>query len=217
MRVSVLLPTSADDVTTRAVAVFKKRLGELGWREGSNIAYTVRYAEGKTANYDPLAAEIFAEKPDVVFASFGPLAAVVKKRSAGIPMVFMVSQDPVAQGLVASLAKPGGNATGVSTRSRELVGKRLQLMKELLPAMRKVGVVRLVGLPSPQDSVPIFEELKSAAAQLGLQLIEARHERSKAGAFGPAFAKLVREGVDSVASVLNWNYPYRREFMQHAA
>jgi putative tryptophan/tyrosine transport system substrate-binding protein len=215
-RVYVLLPTGADEVTRRVMAAFKGRLAELGWREGSNIEYAVRYAEGKAANYEALAAEVVAGKPDLVFVSFGPFAAVVKKHIADIPIVFMISQDPVAQGLVTSLAKPGGNATGVSTRSRELVGKRLQLMKEVLPSMSKIGVVRLVGLPTSQDVVPLVEELKGATARLGLKLIEAKHDNSKAGAFGPAFAQLVSEAVDAVASVLNWNYRYYSEFVQHA-
>ncbi|HEX2473107.1 MAG TPA: ABC transporter substrate-binding protein [Lacipirellulaceae bacterium] len=215
-RVYVLLPTRADEVTRRVVAAFKGRLAELGWREGSNIEYAVRYAEGNAANYKTLAAEAVAGKPDLVFVSFGPFAAVVKKHTADIPIVFMISQDPVAQGLVASLARPGGNATGVSTRSRELVGKRLQLIKEALPSMSKIGVVRPVGLPTSGNSMPLVEELKGATARLGLKLVEARHEHSKAGAFGPAFAQLVGQGVDAVATVLNWNYSYYPEFVQHA-
>lgn len=218
VRVQILVPTrSDDDVTRRLVTEFKDRLADLGWRDGSDIEYTVQYAEEDRANYGRLASKAIAAKPDLIFVSFGPFAAVVKVYTADIPIVFVISQDPVAQGLVASLAKPGGNATGVSTRSSELVRKRLQLMKELLPSMSKVGVVRLSGLPHAEDDVPLFEELGRAAAKLGLKLIEVRHQYSKGGDFGPTFAKLGGEGVDALATVLNWNYPHHREFLRHAA
>jgi putative ABC transport system substrate-binding protein len=216
-RVHVLLPTRAEDqVTRRVMAAFKHRLADLGWREGLNIAYTVRYAEESRANYERLAVEAVASKPDLIFVSFGPFASLVTAHAAGIPVVFLTSQDPVAQGLVTSLAKPGGNATGVSTRSRELVGKRLQLLRELLPSMSKMGVVRLVGLSHSDGDLPIVDELERAAVQLGIKLIEARHPHRNAGAFGPAFAELRDQGVDAVATVLNWNYPHYREFMRQA-
>jgi putative ABC transport system substrate-binding protein len=216
-RVQVLLPTRADDDTTRRVmAAFKRRLGDLGWREGENIAYTIRYAGDSQAHYDRLARDAVAAKPDLIFVSYGPFASVVAAHAAGIPIVFLTSRDPVAQGLVSSLAKPGGNATGVSTRSRELVGKRLQLMQELLPSMSKIGVVRLMGLPNPEADLPIFDELKQAVAQLGLNLIEAKHRRGGAGGFGLAFAELRDKGADAVATVLDWNYPDHREFLQQA-
>jgi putative ABC transport system substrate-binding protein len=217
-RVHILLPTRSDDeVTRRVVTEFRDRLAHLGWRDGADIEYTVRYAEEASANYERLAAEAVAAKPDLIFVSYGPFAAVVKAHTAEIPIVFVVSQDPVAQRLVADLAKPGGNATGVSTRSRELVRKRLQLMRELLPSMRRIGVVRLVDVPHAEEALPIFEELTHASAKLGLSLIEVTHQYSEGGAFGPAFAKLGGKGVDAVATVLNWNYRHHREFLQYAA
>lgn len=216
-RVHVLLPTRADDNTTgRVMAAFKRRLADLGWRHGENIAYTIRYAGDSRSNYDRLARDAVAGKPDLIFVSYGPFASVVAAQATGIPIVFLTSRDPVAQGLVSSLAKPGGNATGVSTRSRELVGKRLQLMRELLPSMNQIGVVRPTGLPNPEADLPIFDELKQAAAQLGLKLIEARHRRGDAGAFGLAFAELRDKGADAVATVLDWNYPNHREFLNQA-
>jgi putative ABC transport system substrate-binding protein len=216
-RVHVLLPTRAgDDVTGRVMAAFKRRLADLGWRDGANIAYTIRYAGESRANYDRLAREAIAGKPDLIFVSYGPFASVVAAHAVGIPIVFLTSRDPVAQGLVSSLAKPGGNATGVSTRSRELVGKRLQLMQELLPSMSKIGVVRLMDLPRLEGDLPIFDELKQATAQLGLKLIEARHQHGNAGAFGLAFAELRDKGADAVATVLDWNYPNYREFLDQA-
>jgi hypothetical protein len=190
-RIGVLLPTREDDVTRRVLSAFKRRLADLGWREGSNINYTVRYAEGRAANYGPLAAEAVAARPDLVFVSFAPFVSEVQKRTTDIPIVFMTSHDPVAEGLVASLAKPGGNATGVSTRSRELVAKRLEVMREVVPSFSRLGVVRLVGLPASEGVVPLVEELKDAAARLRLRFIEVDHDYRKAGAFAPAFARLI--------------------------
>jgi putative ABC transport system substrate-binding protein len=198
------------------MAAFKRRLGDLGWRNGENIAYTIQYAGDSQANYHRLAREAIAGKPDLIFVSYGPFASVVAAQAVGIPIVFLTSRDPVAQGLVSSLAKPGGNATGVSTRSRELVGKRLQLMQELLPSMRRIGVVRLMGLPNPEADLPIFDELKQAAAQLGMKLIEAKHRRGNAEGFGLAFAELRDKGADAVATVLDWNYPDHRHFLNQA-
>ena len=141
---------------------------------------------------------------------------MVKKHTRDIPIVFSISQDPVGEGVVASLARPGGNVTGTSTRNNELIGKRLQLLKELLPSASRIGIVRRVGVSATPEVALIVEDLKRAAAQLGLQLIEVEHQYDRAGEFGPAFAQLLRHRVEAVASVVNWNYLYLREFVQHA-
>ena len=214
-RVGMLLASRAE-VTGHLRAAFTERLAQFGWREGVNIEYTVRYALGNPANYEPRAADMVAQKPDLIFVGFGPLAAVVKKHTRDIPIVFAISQDPVGEGLVASLAKPGGNATGTSTRNNELTGKRLQLLKDILPSASRIGVVRRVGSSDTPEVAALFEELKSAAARLGLQVIEVEHESAQAGEFGPAFAQLLGKRVEAVASVVNWNYPYLRDFVRHA-
>lgn len=170
----MLIATNAE-ATKHVRAAFTARMAELGWREGANIEYTVRYAESDAANYERLAAEMVARKPDLVFVGFGPFAAVVRKQTRDRPIVFAISQDPVGEGLVASLARPGGNATGVSTRSHELVGKRLQLLKEALPSASRIGLVRRIGVPDTSVAVSLYEELKRAAAKLELQLIEVQH------------------------------------------
>jgi putative tryptophan/tyrosine transport system substrate-binding protein len=214
-RVGMLLATRPE-VTQHLRGAFTERLAQLGWREGTNIEYTVRYALGEPANWDPLAAEMVARKPDVIFVGFGPFAAVVKKHTRDIPIVFSISQDPVGEGVVASLARPGGNATGTSTRNNELIGKRLQLLKEVLPSASRIGIVRRVGLIDSSEIALMLEDLERTAAQLRLHLIKVEHPYGRAGEFGPAFAELLRNRVDAVATVINWNYLHLREFMQHA-
>lgn len=211
----MLLATRAE-VTTHLRAAFISRLAELGWREGVNIEYTVRYALSDPANWDSLAAEMVARKPDLIFVGFGPFAAVVRKHTRDIPIVFSISQDPVGEGVVASLARPGGNVTGTSTRNNELTAKRLQLLKEVLPSAKRIGVVRRVGVTPTPEVALLFEDLKRAAAQLGLQLIEVQHEHSRAGDFGPAFTQLVGKRVEAVVSVVNWNYYHFQEFVRNA-
>ena len=215
VRVGMLMATRPE-VTGHFRAAFTERLAQLGWREGVNIEYTVRCALSDPAKWDSLAAEMVARKPDLIFVGFGYYAAVVKKHTRDIPIVFSISQDPVGEGVVASLARPGGNATGTSTRNNELTGKRLQLLKELIPSARRIGVVRRVGVSISPESTLIFEDLKRSAAQLGLQLIEVEHQSARAGEFGPAFAQLLRDRVEAIVSVVPWNYTHYREFAQHA-
>jgi len=215
-RIGMLMATNPGS-TKHFRAAFNARMEELGWREGANIEYTWRYAETDPANFERLATEAVARKPDVIFAGTGPFAAVVKKHTQDIPIVFTNSTDPVAQGLVASLARPGGNVTGASTRTHELAGKRLQLLQEVVPLVKRIGLVRRVGVADSVESMIHYQELKRAAAQLRLQLVEVEHESRRAGDFGPAFAQLLSQRVDAVASVLGWNYPHHREFIAHAA
>jgi putative ABC transport system substrate-binding protein len=214
-RVGMLLATRAE-VTGHLRAAFIERLARLGWREGENIEYTVRYALGDSANYASLAVDMVAWKPDLIFVGFGPFAAVVKNHTRDIPIVFSMSQDPVGEGVVASLAKPGGNVTGTSTRNNELIGKRLQLLKEVLPSASRIGVVRRVGTPDSPEVALLFEELKRDAARLGMQVIVVEHEHARADEFGPAFAQLLGKRVEAVASVINWNYLHHQEFVRHA-
>jgi putative tryptophan/tyrosine transport system substrate-binding protein len=211
----MLVATNAN-ATTHLRAAFTSRLADLGWRDGVNIEYVVRYAQGDPANYEPLSADMVARKPDLIFVGFGPFAAVLRKRTKDIPIVFTISQDPVGDGLVTSLARPGGNVTGTSTRNNELVGKRLQLLKEVLPSTSRIGVVRRVGITYLSEAVRLYEELNRAAALFGMQVIEAQHENARGGDFEAAFMQLVAKRVEVVASVLNWNYVHYGDFSRHA-
>jgi putative ABC transport system substrate-binding protein len=190
---------------------FTKRLAELGWLEGKNIEYLLRYAQGNPNQYSTLIGETLAQKPDVIYAPFGPFALAAKKHTSDVPIVFSIVDDPVRLGLVGSLARPGGNATGVTTRSRELTGKQLQILKELVPTLRRIGVTGVVTTP---EHVATIEELKRTATQLGFELIEARQELDQKD-LAAAFAALKRERVEALVG-LTYLWSEFKEFVDHA-
>jgi putative ABC transport system substrate-binding protein len=125
LRIGILFPSSASFNSAR-VEAFRRRLRELGYVEGKNIVIEYRYAEGKLERLPDLAAELVRLKVDVIVTA-GPAILAAKKASATIPIVFGVAGDPVGSGLVSSLARPGGNITGLSNIAQDLDGKRLEL------------------------------------------------------------------------------------------
>ena len=181
----------------RLVEVFRQRLRELGWVEGQNIAIDYRWAEGRFDRLPDLAAELVGLKVDVIAASPTPAALAAKKVTGTIPIVGMGLTDPVGLGLIASLARPGGNVTGVSYfAGSDIFGKDLELLKEAVPKVRRVAV--LSNPDSPARPVTI-SNIKGAARALGLelQLLEARGP----GEFEGAFATLARERVGALLVV----------------
>jgi len=165
-RVGYLSTGSRSSVAaSSSVKAFLQGLHELGYIEGKNIAIEYRYAEGQPGRYLELAAELVRLKVDVIFTTSDPAVRAAKKASKTIPIVFAGVSDPVAAGLVDSLARPGGNATGLSLLSRELDGKRLELFKEAFPKATRVAFLRpLRGSDTP------FREAEAVARTLGLQL-----------------------------------------------
>jgi putative tryptophan/tyrosine transport system substrate-binding protein len=147
-------------------AAFVEGLHQHGWFEGRNVAIEYRWAEGRTERYGEIAAEFVRLKVDVV-VTFSPAASVVKQATAVIPIVFAIESDPIGDGLVASLARPGGNATGLSLQSTELAGKRLQLLREVMPALG-----RLATLYDVNDAAAVLEEheVETAASGLGIAI-----------------------------------------------
>ena len=129
----------SSSVYSARIDVFRQRLKELGYIEGKNIAIEYRIAEGKADRLPALAAELVGLKLDVIVTSATPDVLAVRKASATIPIVFVSISDPVASGLVASLARPGGNITGLTILAPELSGKRLELVKEAVPKRYPCG------------------------------------------------------------------------------
>ena len=119
------------------VASFVQRLRELGWIEGRTIAIDYRWADGRTGRLAEIAAEFARLKVDVIVTAGTPSTIAVKQATSVIPIVFALAGDPVANSLVASLAKPGGNVTGFSTQQSDLTGKRLELLREMVPGLRE--------------------------------------------------------------------------------
>jgi putative ABC transport system substrate-binding protein len=154
--------------TDRNREPFLQGLRALGYVEGKNILIEYRHAEGKPERVAQLAEELVRLKVDVLVVTAGGGTLLrIKKATDAIPTVFMLVSDPVGEGLVASLARPGGNLTGMSTVSEELVGKRLELFKETIPTLSRVAV-----LLDPSDPSNVFslKEIKTTAKPMGIQL-----------------------------------------------
>ena len=159
---------SAGSTVLALRTVFIESLANLGWIEGKNVAFEWRYAENKLERLPDLAAELIRTKPDVIVAA-GTLAPLTLKRAtATIPVVMQNAGAPVESGLVASLAQPGGNITGLSLDSPELAGKRLQLLKEIRPAVSRVAVLWNAANPYP---ALVLQQTREAALTLGIEIL----------------------------------------------
>jgi putative ABC transport system substrate-binding protein len=148
---------------------FRQGLRGLGWVEGRNIIIEYRYAEGRVDILPELAAELVRRKVDIIVASISTDALAVKKATSTIPVVMASAGDPVASGLAESLARPGGNITGLSQLAPELAGKRLEVLKESVPALSRVAVLWNPN-NSASSSTLMWKEMQIPARQLGLQL-----------------------------------------------
>jgi putative ABC transport system substrate-binding protein len=183
-RVGLLLFGSPSDSATRFVEAFRQGLRELGYVEGQNIAIEDRHAEGREHRLPDLAADLVRLKVDVVVAPGGVAASAVRNATKTIPIVIWAS-DLVGSGLVASLQRPGGNITGLTTLSAELSGKRLELLKEMVPRISRVAVL---AYPANPALALQLRETQVAARTLGLrlQILEVRSPDDLDRAFGAA-------------------------------
>jgi putative ABC transport system substrate-binding protein len=162
-----LLSTTSPSVSAPWLQAFRLGLRDLGWVEGKNISIEYRYAEGRRDRLPDLAADLVRLKVEVIVTSSGPAALAAQKATRAIPIVMASGGDPVALGLGESLARPGGNITGLSQMSPELSGKRLELLKEMVPKLSRVAVLwNPQGLSSPLG----WKEIQLPARQLGIQL-----------------------------------------------
>jgi putative ABC transport system substrate-binding protein len=151
-----------------------ERLHELGYSEGANLIFEYRSAEGRPERLDQLAMQLVQAKPDVLVAGFGTLAAkAAKAATTTIPVVFTTVGDPLGAGIIANLGRPGGNVTGLTDQARDVQGKRLQLLLELIPGKSDIAV--LLNPDTPFSRLAL-EEAKIAAeyGHIGLQVLEAR-------------------------------------------
>jgi putative ABC transport system substrate-binding protein len=148
--------------------VFREELIKLGWIEGKNITIEYRFAEQKPERLPEIAADLVRLKVDLIVATGGPPARAAKKATTTIPIVMATAGDPVGTGLVASLARPGGNVTGLSTLASELNTKRLEILKDAVPKLARVGFLRPAGVTSDLQ----LKELRPAALALKLKLEE---------------------------------------------
>jgi putative tryptophan/tyrosine transport system substrate-binding protein len=153
------------------VQAFQQGLRELGWMEGRNIRIEYRYTDvalqGQPEMFPRLVAELIRHRPDVLVVSITEAALAAKSATSTIPIVMVSVPDPVASGLVASLGRPGGNVTGLSRQTRDLIGKNFQLLKEALPETVRVGVL---ANPAHPLNAAMVADAHEAARSLGLQM-----------------------------------------------
>ena len=183
-RVAYLAAVSAAADAPRLEA-FRQGLRDLGYVEGQNIVIEYRHAAGGFERLPELAAELVRQKPDVLVAVTTNAAQAARKATTTIPVVFMGVTDPVTAGLVESLSRPGGNTTGITNIAAVLTGKRLELLKETIPALSRVAVL---WDPQAPGSVPQWQESQARARELGLQLhsMEVSHVDGYEAAFKEA-------------------------------
>ncbi len=188
-RIGILLILSP---STESFDALRLALRDLGWIEGKNIVIECRYAEGRNERLPELAAELVRLNVDVIVVRADNSGLAAQRATLSIPIVMTFMGDPVAAGLIKSLARPGGNITGLSHMSLELTGKRLELLKEMVPKLSRVAVL----WSPPYAAKARWQELQRSARQLGIQLysMDVRH----ANEFDKAFEDAAKAGVGAL-------------------
>lgn len=179
------------------IEAFRQGLRELGYVEGHSIVIEYRYGEGKTARYPALVTELVQLKVEVIVVGGATATRAAKKVTTLIPLVMANVTDPVTLGLVASLARPGGNITGVTNLAPELGQKRLELLKEIVPQLSRVAVL---GDPSSPSHAPGWRETESAARSLGVQ-VQSLEVRAPNPDFAGAFSAITRYRADALLTL----------------
>src|SRR5262245_48339400 len=174
------------------VAAFVQRLRELGWIEGRTVAVELRWAEGRSERFVEITTEFVRRKVDVIVTVTTPATLAAKQATAVTPIVFAVVSDPVGTGLVASLARPGGNITGLANQASDIAGKRLDFLREVVPDLRRLAIMAHIDNPA---SVLEMGEAQTAARKLGLEVTTSEIRRAEEMA--PAF-----EAVKDLADAL---------------
>lgn len=185
------LGTPAAPIWKPYTAAFVQRLSELGWVDGRTVAIEFRWAEGRNERFDEIAAEFVRLKVDVIVTS-GAAVRAVKQATSTIPIVFAIGADPVGSGHVASLARPGGNVTGLSLQAADVAGKRLGLLREVIPGLHRLAILANAAYPA---SVVEMAEVETTARALGYEVakLEIRREED----IEPAFSSF-KAGADAL-------------------
>jgi putative ABC transport system substrate-binding protein len=180
-----------------AVDTLRQELSRLGWIEGKNISIEYRFAEQKSERLPELAADLVRLKVDLIVTTGSPSALAAKKATTAIPIVMATAPDPLGSGLVASLARPGGNVTGLSGLAYELITKRLEILKDAVPRLARVGLLRPAGGSDLQ-----LKDLRPAALALKLKLEEIVTEADAEG-LESAFQIVKKKKVDAIMPTSN--------------
>jgi ABC-type uncharacterized transport system substrate-binding protein len=176
------LGSSTPSAMSGWTAAFVQRLRELGWIEGRTVAIEYRWGEGRNERYTEIAEEFVRLKVDVIVTYGTPPSKAAKQATAVIPIVFAAAADPVGSGLVSSLARPGGNITGLSLQQSDIVGKKLELLREVVTGLRRLALLGNVGNASSMLEVG---EVKTAAGTLGIEIVPVDIKRAED--IAPAF------------------------------
>ncbi|MFL6798853.1 MAG: ABC transporter substrate-binding protein [Xanthobacteraceae bacterium] len=180
-----VLNAAAPSVASHWFAAFVQTLRELGWMDNQNILFEVRWANGRTDRLGEIAAELVQLKVDLIFTWATQPALVAKQATSSIPIVFALATDPIGSGLVASLARPRGNATGLSVQNVDLVGKRIELLRELVPDLSRLAVIANVAQSDPAREM---REVETVGHGLGFDVAVLELRRGED--IEPAFATL---------------------------
>jgi len=198
VRIGVLAPSRPDnsDPSYRALNAFVPALEELGYTDGKNIVFERKFADGDVNRLRVLANELVDQRVDIIVALSTPAARAAKQATTTIPIVAINMADPVGDELVASLARPGGNVTGTAFLGPELVSRRLQLLKELVPGLSRVAVLWHPLAYSERTMTGMLKEIEGAANTLGtkLQFVPA----TGGGDLEPAFAAMIKERAQAI-------------------
>jgi putative tryptophan/tyrosine transport system substrate-binding protein len=171
-----LLSGATSSVEGQRIAAFVQRLRELGWIEGRTVAIEYRWAEGRSKRFAEIAAEFVRLKVDVILATGTAPALAAKQATGDIPVVFALAGDPVGTGLVASLARPGGNVTGQSNQAIDVADKKVELLREVVPGLRRLAILANVGYPGGALEI---SEIHEAARKLGLDVVTSEIRRAE--------------------------------------
>jgi putative ABC transport system substrate-binding protein len=207
------LGTSSASLEPELVKAFRQGLRDLGYVEGQNIVIEFRWAEGNYHRFPDLAADLVRLKVDVILTAGTPGALAAKRATQTIPIVMAVTGDAVEAGLVATLARPGGNLTGLSTMATELEGKRLELLREVRPGLTTVAV--LLNTANPYSAIA-WNQTQVSAKALGLRLqpVELRGPEE----FKAAFAKVARQRPQAITMVADRSLlAHRTQILDFAA
>ena len=175
-RIGFLDDSNASNIAVR-LDTFRQELSKLGWTEGKNVAIEYRFAEGKLERLPELTSDLVRLKVDLIVAQGTPGVLAAKNATTTIPIVMTNAGDPVGAGLVASVARPGGNVTGLSSLASELITKRLEVLKDTVPRLSRVGILRTLGSGTDLQ----LKELRAAATALKLKLEEIDAQRDAKG------------------------------------
>src|SRR6516162_11495969 len=176
---------ASPSIESDRVAAFVQRLRELAWIDGRNLVIEYRWAEGRNERYAEAAAELVRLKVDIIVTVATPVTLAAEQATTAIPIVFGAASDPIRTGLVESLARPGGNVTGLSNQISDTGGKKLEFMREIVPSLRQVAILANVGNPA---AVLDMVEAQASARKLGLEVTTS--EIRRAADIAPAFDAL---------------------------